>query len=61
MAVDVHIIKMEEHGVGVAVLQDGLGGIANGGIARDVQGFVDVLAKDVVIDRCPVTNGVGVE
>ena len=61
MAIDVHIVEMEKHGVRIATLQNAHSRIRHAGIGIHVQCVIGIVSQDVVIDGCPMANRMGVE
>ena len=61
MTIDVHIVKMEEHGVGIATFQNGHGLVAHGRIGGRIDGPVHHLSQNVVVNGSPMANRVRVQ
>ena len=61
VAGEVHVVEVQEHGVRVASREDGVSRVGNGLVTRRVDGFINHVALDVVVDRGPVANGVSIE
>ena len=61
MAIDVHIIEMEKEGMRVSCFQNCYCSISHSSIRRCIQCIICIFSEDVVIDRSPMANRVGVE
>ena len=61
VAGEVHVVEVQEHGVRVAPAQDGASRVGNGLVTRRVDGFINYVALDVVVNGCPVAYRVGIQ
>ncbi len=61
VAGEVHVVEVQEHGVRVAPAQDGASRVGNGLVTRRVDGFINYVALDVVVDGGPVAYRVGIQ